>query len=113
MSPSEAPESEDPNFSMASLSSAILQRLDRQRHAARALVDVGDLGVDAVAHGEALGALVGAVAAEVRLADEGRHRRVVLAEAHFDAARGHFRDLDRTVWPLRKCRRSSGRPRAA
>ncbi len=65
MSPSEAPESDEPNCSMASFSSAISSALIDSGDAAGRLVDVGDLGVDAVAHGEALGALVGAVAAQV------------------------------------------------
>ena len=62
------------------------QGLDRQGDAAGGLVDVGDLGVEAVADGEALGALLGAVARQVGLADEGGHRRVVVAELHLDAA---------------------------
>ena len=45
-------------------------RLDRERHLARALVDVGDLGVDLLADGEAVGLLFGTLAGEIAALDE-------------------------------------------
>src|SRR4051812_8902131 len=66
-------------------------RLDRQHHPARGPVDVGDLGVELVADGVAVGTLLGTVAAQLRLADEARdavlHRdvdAVVLDAGHDD-----------------------------
>ena len=68
-----------------------LTRLDRQHHPARGPVDVGDLGVELVADGVAVGTLLGAVAGKLRLADEARdavlHRdvdAVVLDAGHDD-----------------------------
>src|SRR6185437_1672522 len=66
-----------------------LARLDRQAELARRLVDRGDLGVDLLADGEAVGTLLAAVARQVRLADEARH---ALADRHLDAAIGDRRD---------------------
>ena len=111
MSPSEAPESEEPNCSMASFSSAISSALTDSGDAARGLVDVGDLGVEPVADGEALRALLGAVARQVGLADEGGHRRVVVAELDLDAARGDLghRDGDGLALAV-GCRSAIGSP---
>src|SRR5689334_21848266 len=66
-----------------------LARLDRQSDLARRAVERGDLGVDLLAHGEAVGALLGAVARQLGLADEAGH---AVAERDLDAAvidRGH------------------------
>src|SRR4051812_27981325 len=45
-------------------------RLDRERQAAGRLVDRADLGIDLLADGEAVGALLGTVARELAAADE-------------------------------------------
>src|SRR5690606_13096130 len=50
-----------------------LESLDRERDLAGLAIDLGHAGIDLVALGEALGALVVAVAAEVGAADESRH----------------------------------------
>ena len=82
MSPSEAPESDEPYCSTASFSSAISRALI-DRPSLRVLESIDHhAGVDMVALGEALGPLLGAVAAEVRPADEGLHPVVL----HLDAA---------------------------
>src|SRR6185369_16858349 len=76
-----------------------LARLDRQHDPARGLVDVGDLGVELVADRVAVGTLLGAVAAELGLADEARNAflhgdvdAVVLDAGHDDG--DHFTLLD-------------------
>src|SRR5579875_212089 len=60
-----------------------LARLDGQRRLAATAVESGDLGVDLLADGEAVGALLGAVARQLRLADETLH---AACQRHFDAA---------------------------
>src|SRR5258708_849089 len=64
-------------------------RLDREAELARRLVDRRYLGVDLFADGEAVGALLAAVARQIRLADEARH---AVADRHLDALIGDRRD---------------------
>src|SRR6185437_10452667 len=66
-----------------------LARLDRQGKLARRLVDRGDLGIDLLADGEAVGPLLGAVAREVALADEAGH---AFGDHHLDPAIGDAGD---------------------
>src|SRR5215471_21104964 len=66
-----------------------LARLDRERELARCLVDRRYLGVDLLADGEAVGALLAAVARQVRLADEAGD---TVADRDLDAALGDRRD---------------------
>jgi hypothetical protein len=47
------------------------QRLDRDRNLAGLSVELGDAGIDLLANGEALGALLGAVTRQIGTADEG------------------------------------------
>src|SRR5690606_36961800 len=75
-----------------------LERLDGEADALRLLVVGDDAGIDLVALGEALGALVVAVAGEVGATDEGRH--LAVGDLHLDAAvidlghrAGHHRAL--------------------
>jgi hypothetical protein len=73
-----------------------LQRLDRHRDLAAGLVDLGDLGIDLLADGEALRTLVGAFPGQVAAADEGGGLgpgnldldAVVLHRGHFAGHRG-------------------------
>src|SRR5258708_2904893 len=74
-----------------------LARLDRERQLARRLVDRRHLGVDLLADGEAVGALLAAVARQVRLADEARH---AVADRDLDAAIGDRRDSTGDDRPL-------------
>src|SRR5216684_1305633 len=60
-----------------------LARLDREAELARRRVDRRHLGVDLLADGEAVGALLAAVARQIRLADEARH---AVADRDLDAA---------------------------
>src|SRR5262249_29280703 len=48
-----------------------LQRLDRDRHPARAAVELGDAGIDLLADREAIGTLLGTVARELGAFHEG------------------------------------------
>ena len=66
-----------------------LQRFDRQADAPPVAIDAGDVGVHLVAHGVAVGALLGALAREVGLANEALH---AVVEGHLDAAADHGRD---------------------
>src|SRR5260370_3005683 len=66
-----------------------LARLDRERQLARRLVDRRDLGVDLLADGEAVGALLAAVARQVGLADAARH---AVPDGDLDAAIDDRRD---------------------
>ena len=75
MSPSEAPESVEPYWATASFSSAISSALIETLHLARLLVEDDDAGVDLLADGEALGALLVAVARQIGALDEGRRCR--------------------------------------
>ena len=60
------------------------QRLDRHGHLARLAVEQGDAGVDLFADGEAVGALVGAVARQFVALDEGL--QVGADDLHFETA---------------------------
>src|SRR5690606_39082953 len=74
------------------------KRLDGKGDAAGFLVELGDARIDLFADGETLGALVFAVAREVRTADEGRQIRI--GDAHFEATIGDGGDFggdDRTL----------------
>ena len=72
MSPRLAPRIGRAEFGHRLLLFVDLARLDRQRRLARGAVDRGDLGVDLLADGEAVGPLLGAVARQLGLADEAR-----------------------------------------
>src|SRR5580704_9838327 len=65
-----------------------LARLDGERRLARRAVERGHLGIDLLADSEAVGALLGAVARQLGLADEaGQPAR----QRHLDAAFGDLR----------------------
>src|SRR6185503_18525629 len=67
------------------------QRLDGDRDAAGVLVDSGDGRINLVAHVEALGALLGAIAGEIGAFDEGGH--IGVDKLHLDAVVLHGDDL--------------------
>ena len=71
MSPSEAPESRRAVLGHRLLLLVDLLRLDRQRDLAGRAVELGDLRIDLLADREAVGALLGAVARQVRLDEAG------------------------------------------
>ena len=83
MSPSVAPESEEPYWAIASFSSGHLQRLDRELHLVGAAVELDDAGIDLLADLETVGALVVAVASKLRALDEGDE--VGADDLHVDA----------------------------
>src|SRR5205085_3391948 len=60
-----------------------LARLDRQRDPPGGAVDRGDLGIDPLADGETVGALLAAVARQLGFADEAGH---AVGQGHIDAA---------------------------
>ena len=91
MSPSVAPESEEPYWAIASFSSATSSALIETLHLVGAAVELGDAGVDLLADGEALGTLLGAVARELGALDEGGE--VGADDLHVDAAFLHLGDL--------------------
>ena len=85
MSPSEAPESDEPNCATASFSSAISSALIESGDLAILLVEVGDAGVDLLADRETLRTLLRTVTRQVGAADEGGEI-VSPTMLHFDAA---------------------------
>ena len=83
MSPSEAPESDEPYWATAAFSSAISSALI-ETVILRLLASIcGDPGIDLLADREALGALLGAVAGQIGALDEGGH--VGAGDLHFEA----------------------------
>src|SRR6478736_5598173 len=68
-----------------------LEGLDREGHAARLAVELGDAGIDLLAGGETLGALVATVTSKLVALDEGGE--VGVDDLHFDAAILHLEDL--------------------
>ena len=72
MSPSVAPESEEPYWAIASFSSRDFERLDRHLHLVGAAVELDDASIDLLADGEALRPLLAAIARQLRALDEGR-----------------------------------------
>src|SRR5579884_4089641 len=66
-----------------------LARLDRQRDLAGGAVDLGHLGIDPLADGKAVGALLAAVARQFRFADEAGN---AVGQRDLDAAVGDLRD---------------------
>ena len=83
MSPRLAPESDEPNSAIACFSSSTSRALI-DSVTWRVLASIGgDLGVDLLADGEAVRALLAAVARQIGLADEAGE---AVAERHLDAA---------------------------
>jgi hypothetical protein len=87
MSPSEAPESDEPYCATACFSSAICMRLDREVRLLRT-VETDDHRVELLADLEAVGTLLVAVAAKVAALDEAGG--AVFAGLNFEAAVAHF-----------------------
>ena len=83
MSPSEAPESDEPYCATASFSSAISRALIESPILRPDLSTHGHQGIDLVALAEAFGALIVAVARQIGAADEGAH---AVGQLDFDAA---------------------------
>ncbi len=76
MSPSDAPESVEPNCATASFSSAISSALMETVTLAVFLVELGDAGVNLLANRETLGTLLVAVTGKIGTLDEGVDVRV-------------------------------------
>ena len=113
MSPSEAPESVEPNCAIASFSSATWRALIGEGHAARLAVELGDARIDLLAGGETLGTLIATVASKLVTLDEGGE--VGVDDLHFDAAILHLENLAGDDLALLESRRlpRRGRRRAA
>src|SRR5262245_3164126 len=82
-----------------------LERLDRDLHLARPAVELGDAGVDLLTDREAFGALLRAVARELRALDEGS--KVGADDLHLETGLLHLGDLagdDRTLLQLARFR---------
>ena len=84
MSPSEAPESDEPYCATASFSSAISSALIETLTLRALASNSGDLGVELLADRETLGALFGTVAGQIGALDVGR--QVGAGDLHFEAA---------------------------
>ncbi len=91
MSPSVAPESEEPYCAIASFSSATSSALIETVTLWRAAIELDDAGVDLLADGEAVRTLLGAVAGQLRALDEGG--QLGADDLHVDAAFLHVDDL--------------------
>ena len=91
MSPSVAPESDEPYCAIASFSSATSSALMETVDLVGAAVELDHAGIDLLADGEALGTLLGAVARELRALDEGGE--IGADDLHVDAAFLHLGDL--------------------
>ncbi len=88
MSPRLAPESDEPNSAIAFFSSSTSRALIDSVALRVARSSCGDLGVDLLADGEAVGPLLGAVARQLGLADEAGQ---AVGQRHLDAAIGDRR----------------------
>ena len=91
MSPSVAPESEEPYWAIASFSSAISSALIDTEHLAGAAVELGDARVDLLADREPLRPLLAAVARQIGAPDEGLE--IGADDLHVDAALLHLGHL--------------------